>query len=200
MLSEKIKTEVTLANKLRSEFQTLIYQRGECKPDERGVQMLAYWALSIDYHCAILALLEQELLGSAFALVRPIIEVTVRAHIVLMCTAQELTDIRNDNYRVNFKEIGPKIDAFFGLGNLMNDFLTAAAKSLHSYTHAGQLAVQRRFDGGDLKPLYRDGEIEEVIHTATSAMFMVTNLMTKHLRFEDEWESVTRMYIEWGKH
>ena len=36
-------------------------------------------------------------------------------------------------------------------------------------------------------------------HTS-SAIFMVTNLVTKHFGFEEDWKKVGQMFEEWGKH
>lgn len=200
MLSEQIQKEIAAAHKLRNDLEAMVYKRGECKPDERGIQLLAYWSLILDLHCAVLSLLSQGLFGAAFALVRCVVEINIRSHMVLFCSPDELLKIQQDEYRVNFKDVGPKIDQAFGFGTFMQDFLTDATKALHSYTHGGSLQVQRRFDGNDLKPRYRDGEITEVINTTTSAMFMATNLVTKHFGFEDEWKRGTAMVLEWGKH
>jgi hypothetical protein len=117
----------------------------------------------------------------------------------LICSPEDLGRIRHDEYRVNFADTGAKIDAAFGFGTLMQDFLRSGAKSLHSYTHGGSLQVQRRFDGTDLKPRYRDGEIVEVINTTTSALFMVTNLVTRHFNFDEEWKQAAEMFAQWGK-
>lgn len=34
----------------------------------------------------------------------------------------------------------------------------------------------------------------------TSAVFMVTNLVTKHFGFEEDWKNVGQMFEEWRKH
>jgi len=69
-----------------------------------------------------------------------------------------------------------------------------------SYTHSGLLQLGRRFDGNDIKPNYSDEEIIDVIRVTTSAIFMVTNLVTKYFGFEHDWENVSQMYDKWGKH
>ena len=95
--------------------------------------------------------------------------------------------IQSDEYSVNFKQIGAKIDADFGLDYLMENFLNDVTRSaLHSYTHSGLLQLGRRFDGNDVKPNYKDDEIVEVVRVTTSAVFMVTSLVTKHFGFEED--------------
>lgn len=114
---------------------------------------------------------------------------------------EDLGRIQSDAYTVNFKAIGAKIDADFGLDHLMENFLNEVTRSaLHSYTHSGLLQLGRRFDGNDIKPNYSDDEVIEVIRVTTSAVFMVTNLVTKHFGFEEDWKNVGQMFEEWGKH
>jgi hypothetical protein len=129
------------------------------------------------------------------------VEAVVRAHIVIKGSQEELAAIQNDDYKVNFKAIGPRIDADFELEHLMEKFLNEVTRNaLHSYTHSGILQLGRRFEGNDLKPNYPDEEITEVIRVATSAIFMVTNLVTKHFGFEDDWKKVGELFGGWGAH
>ena len=82
----------------------------------------------------------------------------------------------------------------------MEEFLRNSIKFLHSYAHGGMLQVGRRFNGRELKPNYGDSEIMELINVSTSATFMATNIVTKHFKFDREWEQGTELLVEWGKH
>lgn len=148
----------------------------------------------------MLCLLSNKFYGSAFALVRPIVEAAVRAHVVIMGSEEDLRRLRNDEYRTNFGTVGKEIDAFFLTDDFFENFLKRAKNSLHSYTHAGLSQLGRRFSGTNLTPTYSEGEIIEVIRTTTSAAFLVTNLITKHFGFEEEWRKCGKLYEEWGKH
>ena len=148
----------------------------------------------------MLCLLSNKFYGSAFALVRPIVEAAVRAHVVIMGSEEDLRRLCNDEYRTNFGTVGKEIDATFGTDDFFEKFLKGAKNSLHSYTHAGLLQLDRRFSGTDLAPSYSEGEIVEVIRTTMSAAFLVTNLVTKNFGFEEEWRKCTQLFGEWGKH
>lgn len=115
-----------------------------------------------------------------------------------MDSDEDVRRIREDEYRVNFEKIGPQIDTAFALDGLFENFLTQARTALHSYTHSGVSQLSRRFDGHNLKPHYKDDEINEVIWCSTSAVFMVTNLVTKHLKFDVEAKRVEELFTEWG--
>ena len=201
MLNEKVQKELDAAHKVGEQLEQLVVSKNQFPSDDCNVLLIAYWALIFDFHKGILSLLQSELFGSAFALVRPVIEALVRAHVALMGSDEDLSRIQADEYKVNFKEIGLKIDEAFGMEGLMEHFLNDVTRSsLHSYTHSGLLQLGRRFDGNDIKPNYGEDEIIEVIRVTTSAIFMVSNLVTKHFGFDEDWKRVTDMFVEWGKH
>jgi len=161
---------------------------------------MGYWALLFDFHKAILSLIPNGLCGSAFALVRPALEALVRAHLAVKGSAADITSLQQDKYRTNFATIGAWIDSEFGTGNLFANFLSHARDALHSFTHAGISQLGRRFEGHDLKPTYDEGEIIEVVRVTTSAVWMLTNLVTKHLGFAAEATKAEELYLEWGNH
>jgi len=198
-MDKLIANEICLASKLRDKIEGLFLEKGECPTGDRNTPLVAYWSLVFEFNRGILHLIESELFGSAFALVRPTIEAIVRAHVILMCSATDLKKLANDEYRTNLATVGKEIDAHFGTDNLFENFLKKARTSLHSYTHAGSLQLGRRFTGSDLVPSYSQQEILEVIHLAASVAVMVNNLATKHLGFEDAWKQNNELFADWAK-
>jgi hypothetical protein len=177
MISEKVQKEISCSRKFGERLEAIVVSKNQFPTGDRNVLLIAYWALMFDYHKGILSLSESEFFGAAFALVRPVIEAVVRAHVTLMGSDEDLASIQKDEYKVNFKEIGKKIDAAFHMEGLMENFLNDVTRSaLHSYTHSGLLQLGRRFEGNDITPNYSDDEIIEVVRATTSAIFMVTNL------------------------
>jgi len=195
-----VETELDRAQRLGSQLEDLIVRRGQFPDDERNILLMGYWALIFDHYKGILSLIGNGFCGSAFVLVRPVVEALVRSHVAVKGSKEDVRKIRQDEYRVNFGKIGPWIDAEFGLMGLFTKFLANARTALHSYTHAGVFQLARRFDGHELKARYDDGAILEVINVSTSAVWMVTNLATKHLRFDEEAHRAEALYLEWGKH
>jgi len=198
-VSDKIENEIKRANEVGDRIEDLVIAGGQCPTGDRNTPLMAYWSLAFDFHRGILCLVSHRFYGAAFALVRPIIEAVVRAHVVIMSSETDLKRLLGDEYRTNLATVGKEIDTFFRTENLFEDFLERSRKALHSYTHAGMLQLGRRFSGTDLIPNYSEGEIVEVIHTSTSAVFMVNNLVTKHFGFESEWEQNTKIFSKWGE-
>jgi len=201
MISEKVQKEIDSARKFGEQLEQVVISKNQFQTGDRNVLLIAYWALMFDYHKGILSLLQAEFFGAAFALVRPVVEANVRGHVALKGSEEDLQRIQKDEYTVNFKQIGARIDGDFGLDHLMENFLNDVTRNaLHSYTHSGLQQLGRRFDGNDIKPNYGDDEIVAVIRVTTSAIFMITNLVTKHFGFEDDWKKVGEMFEDWGKH
>jgi hypothetical protein len=144
---------------------------------DRERLLIAYWALTFDLDKSILTLMRNKLYGGAFALLRPIVEAEIRAHVVLTASEDVVTSIKDDTYKTNFKKVGAEIDAAFDLEGFFDRYLNGAKGALHSFTHSGLSQLGRRFKGNDIEASYGDDEIIEVIHNAGTAVFMVTNLM-----------------------
>jgi uncharacterized protein DUF6988 len=195
-----VSRELTNATNLGEQLEGLLVNRGQCPDDDRNILLLAYWALIFDFHKAILDLIAKQLCGSAFALVRPCLEALVRAHVAVKGSAQDVKNLQEDAYYTDFDSIGQWMDKEFATEKLFTTFIGGAQAALHSFTHAGLAQIGRRFEGHDLRPSYHDGEVVEVIRVCTSAVWMVTNLVTIHLGFTKEVNQAETLYIEWGKH
>lgn len=68
-------------------------------------------------------------------------------------------------------------------------------------THSGLSQLGRRYTGGDLQARYEDGEIIEVIHVSTSAVYVATNLVTNRFTLSESMKAAlhfddTRLRIE----
>jgi hypothetical protein len=195
-----ISDEIQNANSFGDQIQNLIVAKDECPVNDRNVLLLGYWSLVFDFHRGVLCLLSNKLYGSAFALVRPIVETTVRAHVAIMGSNEDVERLKSDDYRTNLATIGNEIDTAFRTETFFETFLAGARAALHSYTHAGTMQLSRRFAGHNLEANYEEGEIIEIIRTSASAVFIVNNLVTKHFGFEEEWTENNRLFLEWGKH
>jgi hypothetical protein len=197
-----VQEEIDRSSEFGQKLENLIVSKGSIAldPGDADKLLVAYWSLVMDYDKGILALMRHQFCAGAFALLRPLVEAEIRAHVVLMGSPGDLTNIKNDTYMVNFKTIGAAIDTAFGLEGYFDKFLNGAKGALHSFTHSGLSQLGRRFNGNDLEAHYLDGEIIEVIHISASAVFMVTNLVTKHFKFVNEGKQVNGLFLEWGMH
>jgi len=198
--SADVKKELADAQKFAEELESFVVKRGQCPDDERNILLMAYWALLFDFQRSVLNLIPEQLCGGAFALVRPCMEAVARAHVAVKGAAADIKNLQDDTYRTDFSTIGPWIDATFGARDLFTNMFNRARNALHSYTHAGMSQLGRRYDDHNLRPSYRDGEIIEVIRVCTSAVWMVTNLVTRHFGWIEEANKARELFEKWGKH
>jgi hypothetical protein len=195
--------EIERASAFGQQLEDIVVKKGSVtlgNAGDRDKLLLAYWSLVLDLDKSVLALMRNHFYGGAFALLRPVVEAQIRAHVVLMSSDDVVARIKEDKYTVNFKEVGGEIDAAFELEGYFDRFLNGARGALHSFTHSGLSQLGRRFKGNDLVAHYEDGEIVEVIRASSTATWMVTNLVTKHFKFEAEAQAVNDLFLEWGKH
>lgn len=198
-MSSHIEDEIRLASEFGGRAEQLIVAKGQCPTGERNTPLMAYWSLAFEFHKAILSLITNRYYGAALALVRPLVECAIRAHLVIFLPKEVLKNILDDEYRTNFGTVGKEIDDVFGTGDFFQNFLTGAKDALHGYTHVGIHQLSRRFSGGDLVPCYSQEEITEVVRSSASAVFMVNNIVTKHFGFEGEWEPNNWFFDDWSK-
>jgi hypothetical protein len=194
-----VEDAIKRANEFGDRIQDLVVARKECPTTDRNTLLMAYWSMVFEFHRAILCLIHNKFYGAAFALVRPILEAVIRAHVTIMGSDEDVQKLRNDEYRTNLATIGKEIDTAFRLEGLLERLLDQGRLALHSYTHAGTMQLGRRFKGTDLMPNYSEGSLIEVIQVSTSSAFMVNNLVTKYLDFEEEWQENSKLYERWGK-
>src|SRR5262249_13421694 len=97
----KMEEEVKRANEYADRIEDLVIAKGKCPTGDRNTPLMAYWSLAFEFQRAILCLIKQKFYGAAFALVRPIIEATVRAHVVIMASQEVLEQLHADTYRTN---------------------------------------------------------------------------------------------------
>src|SRR6266478_8478122 len=138
-MTERVAAEIKRANEVGDKIEELVVAKGQAPSGDRNTLLLAYWSLTFEFHRAILCLIDHKFYGAAFALVRPIVEDVVRAHVTLLCSEEALKQLHNDEYRTNLATVGKEIDAAFSTGDFFEKFLNQARKALHSYTHSGLL-------------------------------------------------------------
>lgn len=128
----------------------------------------------IEHHDSILLLIRSKLTGSAFALVRSVVEILVRGAWFTCCATQEQITkfIQQDTIDPTFGQMSDAVDQSQGI-EFFHDFKDRSWKTLNSYTHTGILQLGRRWTGDKLAASYRDGEIIEVIRTCTMCILLI---------------------------
>ena len=161
--------------------------------------VMAYWSLIFDLCKGPGCLLHNKFYSPAFALLRPIMEALVRACVVLVGMPEEVTRIRQDDFRVNFKTDGARADEALGTGTLIQRYLEETRGLLHSLTHGGTAQLGMQFDGKDVGVNATDGQVMMLLGACSNASFFMTILVAKHFRLEDVALAANDIFLEYGK-
>jgi hypothetical protein len=144
--------------------------------DEKTV-IVAFFSLVVEHHGAILTLLKTgRFNGSAFALVRPLVDAVYRAFWVHFCAKPEhIAAIRNgDSPYPGLPNMADEVEKKMDYTGGLFTALTPHIKSLHGYTHGGLEQLGRRFDAsGNVQPNYATGERLEVVDSTTAYLVML---------------------------
>ncbi len=152
-----------------------------------------------DYCKGIGCLLHHKFHSPAFALLRPLVEALVRAHIVLVGSADDVAKIRKDWYNVSYEKDGARIDKALGLGSMFEDFLKTSRRTLHSLTHSGTAQLQKRWDADWLGSGFDEKDIQALLAACSVAVFLMTLLMTRYYGLEEQRKTAEAAWLELGR-
>jgi len=152
-----------------------ILARHSYPDDLRSVIVMGTLAQIIEHHEATLLLIRDDKVGSAFALVRSIVEGLFRGLWVNFCASEtQIQDFeREDRMPVNMTAMASAIDSAYRAEGFFEDFRARSWAALCSYTHTGMLQLGRRFTGATAKPAYTEEEIIQATTTATTCILLL---------------------------
>jgi hypothetical protein len=126
------------------------------------------------------------------------VDALVKAHVALRGSEQDVLNIRRDRYNISYEKDGRRIDEAFGLGSLLENYLKQARPLLHSLTHSGKAQLKRRFEGEQVGASFSDVEVAKLIGNISSAIYLITVLITGHFGFEEERKAAERAFLRYG--
>jgi Family of unknown function (DUF6988) len=176
-----VENELKLAEGVTTEIERVITPL-KYPDDEWSTTVAAFIDQAFEHHAAIILLIRSSLFGSAFALLRSLVEIVVRGVWIAACaTDAQIKKFREkDEIDPSFGEMAKTIDTTCGIDFFQN-LKTKSWTALNSYTHTGILQLGRRFTGYKLIPSYTDGEKIEVIRTGTMMLLLIVRpFLAKH--------------------
>lgn len=151
----------------------------------------------LDYFTGITASIEKRVYGSAFALVRSIFEVFVRAVWLKDCANdEELAAFERDEYARNFDSILSKVEELDGFkSGALSDLKKQAWAAMNSYTHGGIHQIARRVKGNAIDPNYLDEEIVEILRMGQMfALLAFIQIVQVSGRMDLEQSAIQKLY------
>src|SRR5438132_634256 len=154
----------------------------EYPDDYRTVIVIGFIAQLIEHHEAVLMLIMHDMIGSAFALARPIVEGMYRGLWINVCaTDAEIERFMNkDEIKPTIAELATAIDEGYRAEGFFLNLKKRSWDALNSYTHPGMLQLGRRFTKHEVKPSYTDGQIFELtMALTTSVLLLISRFFAK---------------------
>jgi hypothetical protein len=155
-LGETIKTHLIKCEKAVQSAKPIIGQF-EFPDDYRTSTLIGFVSVLVEHQEAFLLLVLKRLSGSAFALVRPIVEGMYRALWLNVCATDEQLKKFNekDEIDLTLAQMADAIDPAHNAGDFFADLKKRSWKALNSYTHTGMLQIGRRFKGHEVSMTIR---------------------------------------------
>ena len=136
----------------------------------------------IEHHVGVARLVQSNIYGTAFALVRVIFDAFVRGVWINRCaTKDQIESYVADRLNVKFWQMLEEVEREDGFQDqVLSGLKKRSWRAMNSYTHAGILQLGRRISGGDIRPEYAQEEIDEVLKlTGLFALLSFQQIVTK---------------------
>jgi hypothetical protein len=172
----------------------------EYPTDNKSQILLAYHSIIAEHHSAIFLLVQNDLHGSAFALVRTLYEPLYRAHWIVGCANEAQVDkiLEGKDIFPKMYEMVKEIDDAFGIDGFFQNIKKNSWGPMNDYTHSGLRQIGRRFKDNEVAPNYETDEVIEVLDGINIALMLMALLFFKVFSKEEAVKKVEQMLTEYS--
>lgn len=132
---------------------------------------------ALEHHEAIILLIRRKLIGSAFALVRPMFEIYIRAIWLRLCASEiELRRFQKGKLEREFSALITDIESHedYNIG-VLSGIKKKSWRAMNDYTHGGPLQVIRRINEDSIASNYSGEEVQEIVTFAGTVGLLATS-------------------------
>lgn len=146
--------------------------------------LAGYLSLAMQHHNSIIVLVENDILSSAAALARPLLEACYRGHWFALVADDSIIDQFNEGVDIFRSKptylLAKEIDEYLETHNeeidkgVFHAIYQNNSPILHGMTHGGMEQIGRQFseDGTKIKPTFSDAELIELIQSSDTHLAM----------------------------
>ncbi len=172
---------------------------GKYPSDDRRVLLAFFLSLAQSHHEAIIVLCcHERLIGSAYALLRSLVEVVCRGSFVgFVATPEEIETIMQGGEPYGtFKELATKLDDVFKMEGLFTRYAGDTWKALNGFTHGGLEQLSRRIGGnGEIGCHFEQEEVQLLLADSTSLLFRIAIQFLEAMDRQDACDTLTAKYV-----
>jgi len=168
--------------------------------DSRTFVLIGIIDQMIEHHAAMVLLISHDLVGSAFALTRSIVEGLYRGLWINVGATDEQVErfIKDDEIGMSMGQLAEANDENYRALGFFKNLKVRTWDGLNSYTHTGMLQLGRRFTAGDLTPDYSQGQILEVTTAITTCVLVLVQKFLAVRGHADESRVAERLISTYG--
>ena len=172
---------------------------GKYPSDDRRALLASFLSLAQSHHEAIIVLCcHERLIGSAYALLRPLVEVVCRGSFVgFVATPEQIETIKQGgNPYGTFKELATKLDDVFKTEGLFTRHAGESWKALSGLAHGGLEQLSRRMGGnGEIGCHFEQEDVQLLLANSTSLLFRIAIQFLGAMDRQDACDAVTAKYV-----
>lgn len=198
-MESEISSIIEKGEKLKGKIGEIV-TRYDYPNDNKSLILLAYYSIVVEHHTAIHLLIQNNLYGSAFALVRPIYETLYRAQWVNGCATEEQINkvIKGHDIFPKMNKMVKDIDSAYGTGNFWQMIKSNSWPAMNDYTHTGIRQIGRRFKEDEVLPNYDSGELIEVLNRTNMVLLLMAFFFFNVFTKTKESKEIEQMIMEYS--
>ncbi len=167
---------IELLDRVNRVFQELVrISPDERTSDNRTTLLALFTSLAMEHFRAIVLLVKSQVaVGSAFSLLRPLLESIARGEWLYLCGTEEERSafISGDLQFKGLRQIAKEVDTRAGVGQWLGNY-TNSYTHLCDFTHGGVLAVGLRLtSSGSIEPNYKESRIRLLLENAARMLVL----------------------------
>ncbi len=173
----------------------------EWSSDTRSVIAGGCLDVALEHHEAIILLVKNKHIGSAFALVRCVFEAYIRAVWLHRCASDfELESFQNEKLYKKFDDILSEIKTIEGFdAGILSEVKKHWWSPMNSFTHCGYAQVARRYNGMAIGPDYDEEDVCKALRFVDGVALLVVGYAAGQVGDMTLQQSVLKKIDEFSK-
>lgn len=164
--------------------------------EENKQLSVPFFDIAIEHHKSIILLIEYKFFGSAFSLVRVLLESYVKGLWIFYCAGEN--DFKSLEASFSKKKLYGMVCEIEKM-NLSLGIKNEYIRAMNSYVHSGLLQVCRRFKNNDICLNYGDDEVIEILNFSDAIGFLSVfhiALISNNIKFINELIDISRKELK----
>ncbi len=199
-MESEISLIIEKGKKLKQTIEEMVTKYNYPQGDKNLI-LIGYHSILVEHHDSIHLLIQNQLYGSAFALVRALYESLYRAHWVNACATDKQIEkiLEGKDIFPTMQTMVEEIDRVDGTGNFWQVVKSNSWTAMNDYAHSGIRQLARRFVQDEVAPNYDLTEVIEALDGTNVALLLMAFFFFKVYEKTEEIKVIEKMILEYSE-